>query len=60
MINLYGMEMKKLQDLMVAEGQKPYRAIQLYTWIYELIFKDNEDKIKYITYEKKIQNLKKK
>ena len=35
MINLYGMEMKKLQDLMVSEGQKPYRAIQLYTWIYE-------------------------
>ena len=35
MINLYGMEMKKLQELMVSEGQKPYRAIQLYTWIYE-------------------------
>ena len=35
MINLYGMEMKKLQDLMLAEGQKTYRAIQLYTWIYE-------------------------
>ena len=35
MINLYGMEMKKLQDLMVEEGQKPYRAIQLYTWLYE-------------------------
>ena len=27
--------MKKLQELMVSEGQKPYRAIQLYTWIYE-------------------------
>ena len=35
MINLYGMEMKKLQDLMVQEGQKPYRAVQLYTWLYE-------------------------
>ena len=35
MINLYGMEMKKLQDLMVQEGQKPFRAIQLYAWIYE-------------------------
>ena len=35
MINLYGVEMKKLQDMMVAENQKPYRAIQLYTWIYE-------------------------
>ena len=35
MINLYGLELKKLQDLMVKYGQKPYRAIQLYTWIYE-------------------------
>ena len=35
MINLYGMELKKLQDLMVEEGQKPFRAIQLYTWMYE-------------------------
>ena len=35
MINLYGMELTKLQKLMVEEGQKPYRAIQLYTWMYE-------------------------
>jgi len=35
MINLYGLTLPKLQELMVAEGQKPYRAIQLYTWIYE-------------------------
>ena len=35
MINLYGVELKKLQDLMVQEGQKPYRAFQLYTWMYE-------------------------
>ena len=35
MINLYGVEMKKLQEMMVSEGQKTYRAIQLYTWIYE-------------------------
>nr|MCR5505934.1 23S rRNA (adenine(2503)-C(2))-methyltransferase RlmN [Bacilli bacterium] len=35
MINLYGMELTKLQNLMVEEGQKPYRAIQLYTWMYE-------------------------
>lgn len=35
MINLYGLELHKLQDLMVALGQKPFRAIQLYTWIYE-------------------------
>lgn len=35
MINLYGLTLEKLQALMVEEGQKPYRAIQLYTWIYE-------------------------
>ena len=35
MINLYGVELSKLQNLMVQEGQKPYRAIQLYSWIYE-------------------------
>lgn len=35
MINLYGQEIKKLETLMVSEGQKPYRATQLYTWLYE-------------------------
>ena len=35
MINLYGLTLEKLQNVMVEEGQKPYRAIQLYTWIYE-------------------------
>ena len=35
MINLYGQEMYKLTELMLSEGQKKYRAIQLYTWIYE-------------------------
>ena len=35
MINLYGVEMEKLKALMVNEGQKPYRAVQLYTWMYE-------------------------
>ncbi len=35
MINLYGLEMEKLKKLMVEEGQKPFRAVQLYTWIYE-------------------------
>jgi len=35
MINLFGQEINKLTAQMVAEGQKPYRAIQLYTWIYE-------------------------
>ena len=29
------MELKKLQNMMVERGQKPFRAIQLYTWIYE-------------------------
>ena len=27
--------MEKLKKLMVEEGQKPFRAVQLYTWIYE-------------------------
>lgn len=35
MINLYGQELSKLEQLMVGEGQKKYRATQLYTWIYE-------------------------
>jgi len=35
MINLYGVEIKKLEEMMTREGQKPYRATQLYTWIYE-------------------------
>ena len=35
MINLYGVELKKLQKLLESYDQKPYRAIQLYTWIYE-------------------------
>lgn len=35
MINLYGMEMKKLEELMLLEGQKKYRATQLYIWLYE-------------------------
>ena len=35
MINLYGLEFHKLEQLMVGEGQKTYRATQLFTWIYE-------------------------
>ena len=35
MINLYGVEIKKLEDLMISEGQKKFRAIQLYTWLYD-------------------------
>ena len=35
MINLYGLELRKLQKLLESYDQKPYRAVQLYTWIYE-------------------------
>ncbi len=35
MINLYGLEIKKLEALMLQEGQTKFRATQLYTWIYE-------------------------
>ena len=35
MINLYGVEIKKLEQQMVAEGQKTFRATQLYTWMFE-------------------------
>ena len=35
MINLYGQEIHKLEELMLQEGQKRYRATQLYSWIYE-------------------------
>ena len=35
MINLYGQEITKLEQMMLERGQKKYRATQLYTWIYE-------------------------
>ena len=35
MINLYGLEIKKLESIMLEEGQTKYRATQLYTWLYE-------------------------
>ena len=35
MINLYGLEISKLEKLMLDEGQKKYRATQLYIWMYE-------------------------
>ena len=35
MINLYGLPLHKLEELMIQEGQKKYRATQLYIWIYE-------------------------
>ena len=35
MINLYGQPLHKLEQLMLEEGQKKYRATQLYIWMYE-------------------------
>jgi len=35
MINLYGKTLTQLENLMLEEGQKKFRAVQLYTWIYE-------------------------
>ena len=35
MINLYGLPLHKLEEVMVNEGQKKFRATQLFTWIYE-------------------------
>ena len=35
MINLYSLPLTKLEELMISEGQKKFRATQLYTWIYE-------------------------
>lgn len=35
MINLYGLTLKKLEELMLNEGQNKFRANQLFTWIYE-------------------------
>ena len=35
MINLYDLNIHKLEELMLEEGQKKYRATQLFTWIYE-------------------------
>ena len=35
MLNLFAQEISKLTEQMVKEGQKPYRATQLFTWIYE-------------------------
>jgi 23S rRNA (adenine2503-C2)-methyltransferase len=33
--NIYSLSHQKLVDAMVQKGQKPYRATQLFTWIYE-------------------------
>ncbi|MCD8204000.1 MAG: 23S rRNA (adenine(2503)-C(2))-methyltransferase RlmN, partial [Coprobacillus sp.] len=36
MTNLYGVELHELETLMLSEGEKKYKAIQLYHWIYDL------------------------
>ncbi len=33
--NLFGYSLKRLQEKMVSMGEKPFKAIQLYQWIYE-------------------------
>lgn len=35
MINLYDLNIHKLEELMIEEGQKKYRATQLYIWLYD-------------------------
>ena len=35
MINLYGLELTKLENEMISRGQKKFRATQLYSWIYQ-------------------------
>lgn len=35
MINLYGKTLTQLEELMLKEGQKKFRARQLFSWIYE-------------------------
>ena len=35
MINLYDYDLSSLEELMISEGQKKYRATQLFTWMYE-------------------------
>ena len=34
MINLYGLEITKLEQEMLSRNQKKFRATQLYSWIY--------------------------
>lgn len=35
MINLFGKEISKLEQLLIERGQKKYRATQLFIWLYE-------------------------
>lgn len=34
-VNIYGLRLDKLEADMIALGQKPYRARQIFTWLYE-------------------------
>ncbi|MCR5333157.1 MAG: 23S rRNA (adenine(2503)-C(2))-methyltransferase RlmN [Bacilli bacterium] len=43
MINLYGQEISKLEELLISRGQKKYRATQLYIWMYEKLAKNFDD-----------------
>lgn len=43
MINLFGQELKKLEELLMSRGQKKYRATQLYQWIYKKHTRDFDE-----------------
>ena len=43
MINLYGQEISKLEQLLIERGQKKYRATQLYIWMYEKLAKSFDE-----------------
>lgn len=43
MINLYGLTLSKLEDLMLKENQSKFRAKQIFTWIYEKGATDFDD-----------------
>ncbi|MDJ0835074.1 MAG: 23S rRNA (adenine(2503)-C(2))-methyltransferase RlmN [Acidobacteriota bacterium] len=32
--NLYGLSLEELQEVLIAEGEKPFRAKQIYAWLY--------------------------
>ena len=43
MINLYGLELHKLESLLLERGQKKYRATQLYIWMYQKLVSNFDD-----------------
>jgi 23S rRNA (adenine2503-C2)-methyltransferase len=43
MINLYGLTLSKLEELMLKENQSKFRAKQIFTWIYEKGATDFDD-----------------